>query len=591
MTVAPDTKLRTWPRVEADGSELPETWLEQLVELRVRTGLRAVGRATLTFTDPEYRLAEGGVLVVGASVTIASLPDGAASPAVTLLEGTVTAVETELVARGGALLTITVDDRAVDLARAEAAVTYHEMTYPNVIEKLVSEVGMSATIDGLPTTVQPFSMRNDTSLGLVDEIAQRYGCDWVVQGTTLHVWPAATGNLTGAGQARLTAGVDLLGFALRQVTDAPTDVTVRGWDLAQQQAIVATASSPAPRAGRAPATPSGKKFTRTEARIGVASDEDARALAAGLAARTGRMVARGRAAFTPALRAGGTLVVADAGPAAGTYYVREVTHVVDATGSRTTFVAGDRDPVRLGDAWTDASSVSSFRRAGLAVGLVDNLQDPAALGRVSVSIVTASDQAKSAWARVLQPGAGAEHGHLFLPDVGDEVLVGFENDDLARPVVLGGLYGGKSKPHQAVVDDQGRLVAHVIRTRTGHMIELAEGQAENEQHVLLKLATGTQLRVGKDAVLLEAAGGKPLTIKAGSSSITFDGSGKITVKGTTIELAATAAVTVDAKDKVSIKGTTGVAVEGLEASLKGQAKTSVEASGVVEVKGAMVKIN
>jgi uncharacterized protein involved in type VI secretion and phage assembly len=590
VSVATDTKLRTWPRIEAGTGELSDAWLRELVELRVRTGLRAVGRATLTFTDPLYALAKSAVLVVGTSVTITSLPDGTASPAVTLIEGTVTAVETELVARGGALLTVTVDDRAVDLTRAEAAVTYHEMTYPNVIDKLVSELGMSAKVDGLPSTVMPFSMRNDTPLGLVDEIAHRYGCDWVVQGTVLHMWSAATGNLTGAGQPRLVAGTDLHGFALRQVSDAPTDVTVRGWDMGKQEAIVATASSPTTRAGKTPTTPSGKKFARTEARIGVASQEDARALAQGLAARTGRMVARGRAAFTPAVQAGGTVVVADAGPAAGAYYVREVTHVVDRAGSRTTFVAGDRDPVHLGDAWTDGSAVSSFRRGGLAVGLVDNLKDPDGLGRVSVSMITASEQAKSAWARVLQPGAGADHGHIFLPDVGDEVLIGFENDDLARPVVLGGLYG-KSKPHQAVVDDQGRLVAHVIRTRTGHMIELAEGQAENQQHVLLKLANGSQLRVGKDAVLLEAAGGKPLTIQAGSSSITFDGNGKITVKATTIELQATGTVTVDAKDQVAVKGAMGVAVEGLKASLKGQATTTVEASGVVEVKGSMVKIN
>ncbi|MBT0993008.1 hypothetical protein KIN34_01715 [Cellulomonas sp. DKR-3] len=591
MTVAADTKLRTWPRITADGSDLPESWLAELVELRVRTGLRAVGRATLTFTDPVYALSEATDLTVGTAVKLTSLPDGAASPSVTLLEGTVTAIETELVAHGGALLTVTVDDAAVDLARAEGAETYHEMTYPNVVSQLTSEVRMTAQVDGLPATVMPFTMRNDTRLGLIDEIAQRYGCDWIVEGTVLHLWPAATGNLTGAGQARLTVGSDLFGFAVRQVSDAPTDVTVRGWDVAQQQAIVATASSPAARAGRAPATTSGKKFELTEARLGVRSDADARDLAKGLAARTGRMVARGRAAFTPALRAGGMLLVENAGPAKGTYYVREVTHVVDQSGSRTSFVAGDRDPVRLGDAGTPAPGVSSFRRGGLAVALVDNLKDPEKLGRVSVSIITASEQAKSAWARVLQPGAGSERGHLFLPDVGDEVLVGFENDDLARPVVLGGLYGGRAKPHQAVVDDSGRLVAHVIRTRSGHVIELAEGQQESEQHVLLKLANGAQLRVGQDAVLLEAPSGKPLTLKAGSSSITFDGNGKITVKGTTIELAATGAVGVDAKDKVTVKGTLGVALEGLEASLKGQAKTSVEASGVVEVKGAMVKIN
>ena len=51
---------------------------------------------------------------------------------------------------------------------------------------------------------------------------------------------------------------------------------------------------------------------------------------------------------------------------------------------------------------------------------------------------------ESDWARVVQVGMGKEWGNLFLPEVGDEVLVGFEFGDARRPYVIGGLINGKS---------------------------------------------------------------------------------------------------------------------------------------------------
>ena len=52
----------------------------------------------------------------------------------------------------------------------------------------------------------------------------------------------------------------------------------------------------------------------------------------------------------------------------------------------------------------------------------------------------------SGWARTVQAGAGKDRGALVLPEVGDEVLVVFEQGDFRRPYVLGGLYNGMDQP-------------------------------------------------------------------------------------------------------------------------------------------------
>ena len=279
----------------------------------------------------------------------------------------------------------------------------------------VGDAGLTTEVEGLPTTPVAFALRSDTALATIDDIAVRYACDWLVDASSFHVWSATTGSLGSSGT--LTAGENLVAFAVRQVTDATTEVTVRGWDPKAQEPITATAQTPSPRAGRRPQD-ADATFTRTDAHASTSSQEDAQAVATGLAARTGRIVARGRSLYQPTLRPGTTVDIVGMGPNSGTYYVREVTHTVDRAGSTTTFVAGDRDPVRL-VAPPPTSAASTFRRGGLVVGVVDNLKDPDSLGRVSVSLSTASDQAKSAWARVTQPGAGSGRGHVFLPHVGD----------------------------------------------------------------------------------------------------------------------------------------------------------------------------
>jgi type VI secretion system secreted protein VgrG len=56
------------------------------------------------------------------------------------------------------------------------------------------------------------------------------------------------------------------------------------------------------------------------------------------------------------------------------------------------------------------------------------------------------DQNSSGWIRVAQPWAGKQWGTLFIPRVGDEVLVEFLHGELSRPVVIGSLYNGDDKP-------------------------------------------------------------------------------------------------------------------------------------------------
>ena len=78
--------------------------------------------------------------------------------------------------------------------------------------------------------------------------------------------------------------------------------------------------------------------------------------------------------------------------------------------------------------------------AGLQAGVVTDNEDPAGEFRVRVRLPLVNDGDDGVWARVASLDAGAERGFFFRPEIGDEVLLGFLDDDPRQPVLLGMLH-------------------------------------------------------------------------------------------------------------------------------------------------------
>jgi uncharacterized protein involved in type VI secretion and phage assembly len=79
-------------------------------------------------------------------------------------------------------------------------------------------------------------------------------------------------------------------------------------------------------------------------------------------------------------------------------------------------------------------------------------------GRVKVQFfwdrLGKKDENSSCWIRVGSPMAGANHGAIFIPQVGDEVLVSFLEGDPDRPIITGSLYNGTDMPPFALPGSQ-----------------------------------------------------------------------------------------------------------------------------------------
>lgn len=594
-SISPSNGLSLTPVVKVGGSELPARWADALAELRVELALRSIGRATVRFTDPGYVLANEGRLVVGATVAVSARAVADRSPLEEIFTGTVTAVGLEQHEAGTPELVAVVEDAAYELARTSRAQTFLNLGYGEVITKVLRQAGVTADV-AASGGKQAYVLQTATDLGFIDEIARRTGWDWVVDRGTFRCWPSwgTDGRRTrtiGSG-ATVTSGDALRDFTVTVATDAPSAVTVRGWDPVKQAAVTAT------KALSRDSVPTGlvtafkptaaKKAEQLTAAAGPSSAAEADQLAEARVRATGTVTAKGRCTITPALRPGVLVDVAGVGPAAGTYFVQEVEHLYRAGGFHTRFVAGDRPPARL-DGGTGAAP-SSFAHTGLVIGTVTDIDDKDEGGRVKVRYSALSDVVTSDWARVATSGGGAQRGLVSLPEVGDEVLVGFEDADARRPVVLGGLFGGKHpNPKNAV--KSGKVVNRRLTSRLGHVVELGDGAAPKEQHVLLALADAKhRVRLGKDRADFEVPAGVPLRIAAGSASIELDGKGGIELSGTKITIKATQQLALSGMEIVA-KATAKVALSGAQAELKGSATAAVEAGGSTTIKGGMVQIN
>ena len=111
--------------------------------------------------------------------------------------------------------------------------------------------------------------------------------------------------------------------------------------------------------------------------------------------------------------------------------------------------------------------------------VMDNI-DPEKLGRVRVQFLWQKEQDENLmtpWIRIAQPHGGNNKGFYFIPEIDEEVMVGFENGNAEKPYVIGTLYHGKQRPGKDWFDENVENNVKAIRTRNGHTIEIHD---ENE---------------------------------------------------------------------------------------------------------------
>ena len=159
------------------------------------------------------------------------------------------------------------------------------------------------------------------------------------------------------------------------------------------------------------------------------------------------------------------------------------------------------------------------RSASITIANVINLDDPDGLGRIQVSLPAFGDS-ETSWMGVVVPGAGKNKGLIALPDIGDQVLVVFPEEDPAQGIILGGLFGTKGMPGTGI--EVNNVKRYTFITPGGQKIQLddvkEQVRIENNNGSYYEMTPGKATIHAETELMIEAPG-RGITIKG--SSIDF----------------------------------------------------------------------
>ncbi len=562
--------------VEVDGEELPATAPILAVEVVHAVNRIPYARLRVADGDPaaaDFPVSAGELFLPGREVSVLAGYHGETEPVFT---GVVTR-QRAVVRRTGSWLEVECRAPAFKMTLTRRNRQFEEVTDSDVAATLLGEHGLTADLLATdvvhPALVQYQASDWDFLVSRLEANGQLV----VADGDSVRSYRPA---LAGEPAAEIRYGATLLEL------DAEFDARAQSgalralaWDPAGQELLEAAAADPA-WAGNGDL--SADDMTAASGRDedllrhgGSLAADALQAWADGALLRSRLAAARGRARFQglPGLAPGGVVELAGLGVRFnGKVHVTAVRHefvdndwVTDVEFGLGRETHAERFAVSHPPAAGLAPAVS-----GLQLGVVTQLaDDPAGEHRIRVKVPVAGMDEQGVWARVATLDAGAGRGTFFRPGVGDEVVLGFLDDDPAQPVVLGMLHSSaKAPPIEATEDNHQKTYV----SASGLSVLF-----DDEQKVLTLATPG-----GNRLKLTDADGGIVLEDQNGNT-LTLDAAG----------------ITLESAAAVAVKATTDLKLEGVNAelkasaALKAQASASAEvsSSGTTTIKGALVQIN
>lgn len=183
---------------------------------------------------------------------------------------------------------------------------------------------------------------------------------------------------------------------------------------------------------------------------------------------------------------------------------------------------------------------------GLQTGIIKSFeQQTNGTFKVKVFIPAFGFGQSTIWARLASIDAGENHGAYFIPEVGDEVIVGFINDDPRHAVILGSMHHNANKfPKDYQLNNGAKgiftglgLQMHFnekeqqIRVATSDKQELVID--EKQKSISMKDSKGNQLLLNSNGISIESASDLKISSKG---NLDIQANGRLTIKGQSVDL-------------------------------------------------------
>lgn len=580
--------------VYSNGAKLGESI--QIVSIAVSKTINRIPTASIVLLDgdmpgKDFPVSNAEHLKPGAEIKINA---GYDQDEETIFEGIIVKHGIKISGNNYARLIIECRDKAVGMTIGRNNANYVDTSDGDIIDKLIGNCsGLSSDVASTEPQHKELVQYYCTDWDFMLSRAEVNGLLVIVDDGKLTVKPPQTGE---SPQLKVTYGEDLLEF--NADIDARTQlatVTGASWDL-KSQAVIEEEVSPQTLNEQGDldsaelAKVVGLKSFRLQTSAPVEKTvlkawADAQQVKAGLARIRGRMKFQGNAKAKV-----GTLIELEGvgNRFSGKVYVSEVNHII-SEGNWVTEVEFGISPnwfAERRDLVVPPASGLTPGIEGLQIGVVMKLdEDPEGQHRIQVSVPVLQAETAGVWARLANFYASEEIGAFFIPEIGDEVVLGYFNNDPSHPVVLGSLYSTKKKPPYTLSADN---FIKALVTKGNLKLEF-----DDEKKII------TILTPGNNKIVISDEGQSILLQDQNDNKVELSPDGILLDTPKDMTISAQGKVTIDAMGEISMSSKADVKLEGLNINnnanvgfvAKGSATAELSASGQTTIKGAMVMIN
>jgi Rhs element Vgr protein len=609
-------------KIRCEGRPLPAEL--EVLDLEIQLELNRIPQASLTLLDGNvaercFEVSDGALFKPGSRISIALGYQGGGPAPETIFEGIVTR---HAVSAGseGLRLKVNLRDRAITMTRSRHSRVFAQKSDAEVMRQLISQANLKVgRLARTPITHPELVQFNVSDWDFILCRSDVLGLAIRVQCGEISAQPLAL----GAPKRTLDYGLDDTRELELELDGAQqwASLKVQSWDRAKLAPTAPVRAKPASlQIGNQSDTLLAEAVEASAATLlhgaptapaELQAWADARLLRSRLSLLRGTAVVDGSADLQPL----DTVEIKGVGQRFnGKALVSGITHTIDGDGWRS--------QLRLGlsaDWFSRTAELAEVPAAGLlppAIGLqiatVASLAvDPDGELRVQVKLPQmAGDQALQ-WARPLSPDAGAGRGFVFRPEVGDEVVIGFLNDDPRQPLILGALFGSKNKPPQpvqspdksnplrAIVSRAGSRIVFDDKTPALHIETTAAGEASGEyknkisldekaKTITIEDQHNNKIELSDKGISLTSD--KDISLSA-KGNIKIESQAKLDLQGQAKASLQATEVEVVAKSKFSAKAAQVDLAADATFAAQGGAQAKLGSNAMVEIKAALVKIN
>ncbi len=559
------------------GMPVPDDLGDSIISLRAEQSLVAPDVLELMVQDDQFEPRNiSQVFRLGGDLTVRYESGWAPNLGADIFKGDITTVESTY-DHVGSVVVVRAYDATHRLMHGRQTVAYENMAYDAIVRKVAQRRAVTiGQIDAVPVIHEHITQADVDDWTFLESLAEDCGMDLFVRDGKLHfskVKPLAgiarPGDVDREDPLHITRGDSSLLTLRASVTagEQISKVDVRGWSTKTKREVHGI--SPVRSVAAAPHTTLPALVAAAKANAVVYSTGrpsiDTQALARSVSEAAAYEIGGAATSVTaelvgdPRLKAGAVVSITEFDAAVnGLYRLTTVTHTWHPDlGYQTAFEVTDRRPSSILGLTGSSQSNEDTALCGIVPAIVTDNKDPQGSYRVRVRFPWLDPTYVSAWARLVQPGAGGQRGTVMIPEVNDEVLVAFEEGDRNRPYVLGGLYNSVDKPPVpgAQVAANGRVLQRAFHSRTGHSLTFHDGDSAPNQSieivssdkkvtVTLAGSAGVQIAV-QDQRKVSVTTNGPLELAGATVKVTAKGS--LEMSGATVKIDATGPATYTGK--------------------------------------------